>query len=97
MKEILVIGGTGYVGSNLIISFVGKYQDVRITSLDYYFTGKTENYIKNPKVTYAEGNTWNISNIFEKNTFDSYTNEKLRWNSRTNLLDYIKSFVEKNK
>lgn len=74
MKEILLTGGAGYIGSNLIKSLVGKYQDVIITSLDNYFTGKTENHIKNPKVTYIESNTWDINNIFVKYTFDSYTN-----------------------
>lgn len=63
MKNILVTGGAGFIGSNLIKHLVKKYPSVNITALDNYFTGKKENHIEG--VTYIKGNTWNADIIFQ--------------------------------
>lgn len=63
MKNILVTGGAGFIGSNLIKHLVKKYPSANITALDNYFTGKKENHIEG--VTYIEGNTWNADIIFQ--------------------------------
>jgi len=41
--NILVTGGAGFVGSNLIKSIVKKYPNYKVISVDNYFTGKKEN------------------------------------------------------
>ena len=58
--KILVTGGAGYIGSNLI-KHLKKTTDAEITSLDNYFTGIKQNHIKGVK--YIKGNTSDISNL----------------------------------
>ena len=47
MKNILVTGGAGFIGSNLIKKLIDKGHNV--TSLDNYSTGNTENEVKEAK------------------------------------------------
>ena len=42
--KILVTGGAGFVGTNLIQKLI-KNENVKLTSLDCYFTGLKENHI----------------------------------------------------
>ena len=66
MKNIVVVtGGAGFVGSNLI-EILLKESTYKIISLDNYSSGRTNNHIKNSRVKYIEGSTKNISNIFKK-------------------------------
>lgn len=67
MRKILVTGGAGFVGSNLIEA-LNKDINNQITSLDCYFTGQTTNHING--VEYVNGYTWDIQNIFEDRQFD---------------------------
>ena len=63
MKNIIVItGGTGFVGTNLI-SFLLKNTKYKILSIDNYSSGLKINHIKNTKVKYIKGNTKNISTL----------------------------------
>lgn len=66
--NILVTGGAGFIGSNLIKKLKEKYKDSEIHSLDNYFTGKKSNHIND--VYYHTGNTWDIDKIFENYKFD---------------------------
>ena len=67
MKNIIVItGGAGFVGSNLIEFFLNKNHKFKIISLDNYSTGKRNNHIKSKKILYVEGNTKNINKILNK-------------------------------
>ena len=68
--NILVTGGAGYIGSNLINRLVNDPNIKKITSLDNYFSGTTSNHIISHKINYVNGNTWDIFKIFEKNNFD---------------------------
>tara|TARA_B100001093_G_scaffold511431_1_gene579257 strand:+ start:660 stop:1544 length:885 start_codon:yes stop_codon:yes gene_type:complete len=61
MKNIIVVtGGAGFVGSNLINYYLKKTR-LNIVSLDNYSTGKKQNLIKNKRVKYINSNTKNIS------------------------------------
>ena len=63
MKNIIVVtGGAGFVGSNLIELFLNK-TNYKIISIDNYSSGAKKNHILNKKVKYIKGNTKNISSI----------------------------------
>jgi len=59
-KKILVTGGAGFVGSNLIEELV-KDTTNDVYSLDNYFTGKKENHIEG--ANYIEGSTKDIESL----------------------------------
>lgn len=69
MNNVLVTGGAGFVGSNLIKKLKQLYPDVKITSLDNYFTGKQENHTEG--VRYVVGATWEIDELLGDETFDT--------------------------
>ena len=69
MKNVLVTGGAGFVGSNLIKGLIQDHPNISITSLDNYFTGKTENHVNG--VEYLKGNTWEADLIFKDREFDT--------------------------
>ncbi len=64
MKYIIVTGGAGFIGSNLIKS-LSKNRDNKIISIDNYFTGSKKNHIKRNNVKYIHGDTKNISKILK--------------------------------
>ena len=64
-KNIIVItGGAGFVGTNLIKLFLKKTK-YKFISLDNYSTGIKKNHIKNSRVKYLKGNTSNISKLIK--------------------------------
>lgn len=63
MKNILVTGGAGFVGSNLIKRLKQDYPDARIVSLDNYMSGSPENHVSG--VEYYHGHTMDAHLIFE--------------------------------
>ena len=63
MKNFIVVtGGAGFVGSNLI-DFLIKKTSYKIISLDNYSSGLKKNHIKSSRVSYIIGETSNIKKI----------------------------------
>ncbi len=66
MKNIIIVtGGCGFVGKNLI-EFLVKKTNFKIISLDNYSSGLKLNHIKDRKVKYLKGHTKDISKILNK-------------------------------
>ena len=62
-KDLIVVtGGAGFVGSNLINFFI-KNTNFKIISIDNYSTGKRKNHIKHKDIKYIKGETKNIYKI----------------------------------
>ena len=66
MKNLIVVtGGTGFVGTNLI-KFLLEKTSFKIISLDDYSSGSKKNHIRNKNIIYINGDTKNISQILIK-------------------------------
>lgn len=66
MKNLIVVtGGCGFVGSNLI-KFLLKADKYHIISLDDYSSGTIKNHIKDKRVKYIKGHTKDISKVLNK-------------------------------
>jgi len=63
-NTIVVTGGAGFVGSNLI-SLLIKKTKLKIISIDNYSSGEKKNHIRNKRVTYIKENTKNINRILK--------------------------------
>ena len=61
-NKILITGGAGFVGTNLIKFFIKKTKH-KIISLDNYSSGSKKNHIKNSRVKYIKGKTADISKV----------------------------------
>ena len=90
-KFIVVTGGCGFVGYNLIQYFLKK-TNFRIISLDDYSSGTKKNHIKNKRVKYIFGHTKDINKILR--------NYKKKINSVFHFGEFSRiyqSFVQMNK
>jgi UDP-glucose 4-epimerase len=66
MKNLIIVtGGAGFVGSNLI-EFLLKKTKFKIISLDNYSSGSKKNHINHRRVNYLKGDTLNIDKILNK-------------------------------
>jgi len=66
MKNLIIVtGGAGFVGSNLIKSLL-KNTDKKIISLDNYSSGNKKNHFKNNRIKYLKVDTIEISNHLNK-------------------------------
>jgi len=63
-KNIIVTGGAGFIGSNLIQLLI-KRTKFKIISIDNYYSGKKSNHIKNNRVRYIRGETKDILKIIK--------------------------------
>ena len=62
-KNILITGGAGFIGSNLVSCILSKNLHKKILVLDNYSSGSKKNHIKNVNVKYINGDTSNILKI----------------------------------
>jgi len=66
MKNLIIVtGGAGFVGSNLIELLLKKTK-YQIISLDNYSSGSKKNHINNKRVKYLKGHTLQIQKILNK-------------------------------
>ena len=85
MKNLIIVtGGAGFVGSNLIKSLLKK-TNKKIISLDNYSSGNKKNHLKNNRVKYLKANTINISKILKKEK-----KKFIQFFISENLREYIK-------
>ena len=64
-KNVLVItGGAGFVGTNLIKKIVSE-TNYKIISIDNYSSGSKKNHLANKNIKYINGNTQDISRILK--------------------------------
>jgi UDP-glucose 4-epimerase len=62
---IVVTGGCGFVGKNLI-EYLIKKTNLKILSLDDYSSGYRSNHVKNNRVIYLKGHTKDIAKLLSK-------------------------------
>jgi len=66
MKNLIIVtGGAGFVGSNLIELLLKKTK-YKIISLDNYSSGTKKNHINHERINYLRGDTFNIDKILNK-------------------------------
>ena len=61
-NKIVITGGAGFVGTNLI-NLLLKKTKYKIISIDNYSSGQKKNHIKNKRVNYIKADTKNISQV----------------------------------
>ena len=66
MKNLIIItGGAGFVGTNLL-KYILKKTQYQIISYDNYSSGSKKNHIKDKRVKYLTAHTKKISEILNK-------------------------------
>ena len=63
-NKIIITGGAGFVGTNLI-KLILKKTKYKILSIDNYSSGSKYNHIINSRIKYIKGNTVNISKLIK--------------------------------
>ena len=88
MRNIIVVtGGAGFIGSNLILKLISQ-TTYKIISYDNYSTGSKKNHIKNSRLKYLKGHTKDISKKLFK-----YKKKLTPFFILENFLEFIKALV----
>ena len=64
-KKIIVTGGAGFVGTNLIKLILNK-TNYKVISIDNYSSGTKKNHIKNPRKKYLKVYNADIEKLIKK-------------------------------
>ena len=90
-KYIIVTGGAGFVGSNLIKLFI-KNTNFKIISLDNYSTGTIKNHIKSNRVIYIKGESKDIK--IKLNKFKKTIHSVFHFGEFSRIFQSFKNFNE---
>jgi len=112
MKNIIIVtGGAGFIGSNLI-KYLLKKTNFKIISIDNYSTGSKKNHVNHKKVKYVNSDNINISKILKTSKkkikvifhfgefsriYQSFINPKECLNSNINNSFEVINFANDNK
>ena len=92
MKNLIIVtGGAGFVGSNLIELLLKKTK-FKIISLDNYSTGKKKNHINDKRVKYLKGDTLKINKLLKK--YKSKINSIFHFGEFARIFQSFKKFDE---
>ena len=92
MKNLIIVtGGAGFVGSNLIEFFI-KNTNFRVVSIDNYSSGSKKNHIKSKRVSYIKGDTHKIFDILKK--FKKNINTIFHFGEFSRIYQSFKKFNE---
>ena len=92
MKNLIIVtGGAGFVGSNLIRLLINK-TNKKIISLDNYSSGKKKNHVINKRVKYIRGNTSEI--IFKLNKYKKNIHSLFHFGEFARIYQSFKNFEE---
>ena len=88
-KYIVITGGAGFVGSNLIKLLI-KATNLKIISLDNYSTGSIKNHIKSNRVIYIKGDSKDIKIKLKK--FKKKINSVFHFGEFSRIFQSFKNF-----
>ena len=63
-QTLLVTGGAGFVGSNLIRRLLVDNPGAQVVSVDNYFTGTEDNHVADPRAIYIHATTVDIAKVW---------------------------------
>ena len=92
MKNIIVVtGGAGFVGTNLIEHLLKKTK-FKIISLDNYSSGSIKNHLNDKRVKYLKGNTKDINKFL--NIYKNKINSIFHFGEFSRIFQSFKKFYE---
>ena len=92
MRNLIVVtGGAGFVGSNLIELLLNKTK-LKIISIDNYSTGSKKNHLISKRLNYINGNTKNINKLLRK--YKKNINSVFHFGEFSRIFQSFKKFNE---
>ena len=88
---IVVTGGAGFVGTNLIEYYLKKTK-LKIISIDNYSSGLKRNHINSNRIIYIKGSTINIEKLLKK--YKSKINSLFHFGEFSRIFQSFKNFSQ---